>query len=451
MTNTVILVVEDDPLQRKLVAENLTADGHLVFPAASRLEALDIAGREPIEVAIVDYKLGAESGIDVIRDVLGRNPLIAPIMVTAYGNIETAVEAMKAGAFDFAVKPIDFPRLRLIIERARERHRLQSEVSFLRSALGERFSFKNLVFASPRMESVARLAAKAAGSEANVLITGETGTGKDLLARTIHFTSRRREGPFLAVNLPAIPETLLESELFGAEKGAFTGAHERKIGKFEAAEGGTLLLDEIGDLPAPLQVKILRFLQEREFTRLGSAKVLRADVRILAATNRDLEKLVAEEKFRADLFYRLDVIRIPVPPLRERREDIPLLIDHFLKTIAGREKKAVRGVSAEAMAVLARYGYPGNIRELENVVERALVFAEGDMITTSDLPVHLTEKKEEDLAAADLPLDEKVRRLEVREIRRALEAAGGVKAKAARALGITERMLGYKIKIYELK
>jgi DNA-binding NtrC family response regulator len=451
MTNAVILIIEDDPLQRKLIAENLAADGHAVFPAATRAEALVLAGREPVEVALVDYRLGADSGIEVIRALLGINPLISPIMVTAFGSVETAVEAMKAGAFDFAVKPIDFPRLRLAIERARERHRLQSEISLLRSTLGERFSFKNFVFASPRMEAVARLAAKAAGSDATVLITGETGTGKDVIARTIHFTSPRKDESFLAVNLPAIPETLLESELFGAEKGAYTGAHERKIGKFEAAERGTLFLDEIGDLPAPLQVKILRFLQEREFTRLGSTKVLRSDVRIVAATNRDLERLVAEEKFRADLFYRLDVVRIPVPPLRERREDIPLLVDHFLKAFAARGKKAVRGVSAEAMAVLARYGYPGNIRELENIVERALVFAEGEMITTADLPVHLTEKREEDLAAADLPLDEKVRRLETREIRKALEAAGGVKAKAARALGITERMLGYKIKTYGLK
>lgn len=451
MTNAVILIVEDDPLQRKLITENLSADGHAVFPAASRAEALEIAAREPIEVAIVDYKLGPDSGIDVIRALLGRNPLITPIMATAYGSVETAVEAMKAGAFDFAVKPIDFPRLRLVIERARERHKLQSEITILRSALGEKYSFKNFIFASPRMEAAARLTAKAAASDATVLVTGETGTGKDLIARTIHFTSRRRDEPFLAVNLPAIPETLMESELFGAEKGAYTGAHERKIGKFEAAGGGTLFLDEIGDLPASLQVKILRFLQEREFTRLGSTKVLHSDVRIVAATNRDLERLVAEEKFRADLFYRLDVVRIPVPPLRERREDIPLLVDHFLKTFAGRDKKPVRGISSEAMAVLARYGYPGNIRELENIVERALVFAEGDVVTTADLPVHLTEKKEEDLPAADLPLDEKVRRLEVREIRRELEAAAGVKAKAARALGITERMLGYKIKIYGLK
>jgi DNA-binding NtrC family response regulator len=451
MTSSVILVVEDDPLQRKLIAENLAADGHAVFPAATASEAVEIAGREPIEVAIVDYKLGTDSGIDVVRAVLGRNPLIAPVMATAFGSIETAVEAMKAGAFDFIVKPIDVPRLRLVIERARERHRLQSEVSLLRSTLGERYSFKNLVFASPRMEAVARLTAKAAASDVTVLITGETGTGKDLIARTIHFTSRRRDGPFLAVNLPAIPETLLESELFGAEKGAYTGAHERKTGKFEAAAGGTLLLDEIGDLPAPLQVKILRFLQEREFTRLGSTKVIRSDARIVAATNRDLERLVAEGEFRADLFYRLDVVRIPVPPLRERREDIPLLVDHFLKTIAAREKKAVRGISAEAMAVLARYRYPGNIRELENIIERALVFAEEEVVTTADLPVHLTERKEEDLEAAGLPLDEKVRRLEVREIRRALEASGGVKAKAARALGITERMLGYKVKVYGLK
>jgi two-component system NtrC family response regulator len=300
------------------------------------------------------------------------------------------------------------------------------------------------------MEAVARLMAKAAGSDATVLVTGETGTGKDLVARSIHVASRRGAAPFMAVNIPSLPETLLEGELFGAEKGAYTGAAERKTGKFEAASGGTLFLDEIGDLPVHLQVKLLRFLQDHEFSRLGSTEVRRTDVRILAATNRDLEKAVADGSFRSDLFYRLNVIRIDVPPLRARKEDIPPLIDHFLRRFSAREGKTVRGVTAEALAALTAHAYPGNVRELENAIERAVVFCEGDRIRREDLPPFVAAVREADLAEGAASLEERVRRLEIREIRRALEASGGVKSRAARALGLTERILSYKMKAYNL-
>jgi DNA-binding NtrC family response regulator len=448
MSKASILIVEDEALQRKLMAENLEGEDFGVMTAASRQEALDLAARYPVEIAIVDYKLAAETGIDVIRALLGQNPLITPIMVTAFGNIEIAVSALKAGAYDFVVKPIDFKKLLLVIERALERQKLKKEISLLRSALEEKFSFKNFIFASTVMEDVARLIAKAATSEATVLISGETGTGKDLAAKTIHFSSRRQAGPFLAVNLPSFPETLMESELFGAEKGAFTGAHERKIGKFEAASGGTLFLDEIGDLPPHLQVKLLRFIQEKEFTRLGSSKPQKSDVRIIAATNQDLEKFVGEKKFRDDLYYRLNVIRILIPPLRARKEDIPLLVDHFIKTYAVREHKNVKGLSAEAMNALMSHPFPGNIRELENAVERAVVFCEGEYIRLADLPVFLKGKSEDDLPESGLPLEDKVRQLEIREINRALAESGGVKSRAARNLGVTERILGYKMKMY---
>ena len=453
MNKPIVLVVEDDPLQRRLIRGNLESEGFVVTDAADQASAVAEMRRLPAEIALVDYKLGRETGLEVIRLLLKENPALAPIMITAFASVETAVEAIKAGAYDYIVKPIDFKKLLLIIDRALERHRLRAEVQSLRETLVDKFSARNFVSASPAMEAVSRLMSKASQSDANVLITGETGTGKDLVARSIHFASRRAKGPFLAVNIPSLPESLIESELFGAEKGAFTGAGERKTGKFEAAGGGTLLLDEIGDLPLHLQVKLLRFLQDREFSRLGSTAVLRADVRVLAATNRDLEKAVSEGAFRADLFYRLDVIRIALPPLRERREDIPPLVDHFLRKYALREKKAIHGISEEALDMLIRHPYPGNVRELENAVERAVVFCENDMIRSEDLPRSLTIRSEADspFPGKAVSLAEKVKRLEIREIREALEASGGVKSAAARKLGITERMLSYKVKIYGLK
>lgn len=445
-----LLVIEDDPLQRKLIKENLKQAGYAVFEASTGDEALEIITDFPIDIAVVDYKLDGESGIDVIQKILNQNPLITPVMVTAYGNVENAVEAMKKGAYDYIIKPIDFKKFLLVIERALEREKLKKEVSLLQSSLEEKFSSKNFVFSSSEMNEVVLLTAKASGSEATVLISGETGTGKDLVAKTIHFSSPRKKGPYLAVNIPSLPETLIESELFGSEKGAFTGAHERKTGKFEAASGGTLFLDEIADLPQQLQVKLLRFLQEREFYRLGSSRPIKSDARIIAATNRDLEKMMKEEKLRPDLYYRLNVIRIHVPPLRKRKEDIPPLVDHFIRKYAGKENKKIDGISAEAMNLLIQYPFPGNIRELENALERAVVFCEGNMITSSDLPVYLKEKREEEAVETGRSLTDKVRKLEIMEIKKALRENRGIKSRAAQALGISERVLGYKMKIYGL-
>jgi two-component system NtrC family response regulator len=450
MAKPTILIVEDDPLQRRLVRENLEGKEYTVLEAAGRKEALDAVAGGPVEIAVVDYKLGEETGTAVIRDLLDRDPFLTPIMVTAFGNIERAVQAIKEGAYDYIVKPIDFEKFLLVIERAGERQKLRKEISLLRSSLEEKFSSKNFIVSSAEMEKTARLVSKAAASDATALISGETGTGKDLAAKTIHFSSKRKTGPFVAVNIPSLPETLIESELFGAEKGAYTGADERKTGKFEAAAGGTLFLDEIGDLPIHLQVKILRFLQEKEFFRLGSSRPLRSDVRIIAATNRDLEKLVKMEKFRADLYYRLNVIQIHMPPLRTRKEDIPPLVDLFIKKYGAREAKTIDGISREAMALLLAYPYPGNIRELENIIERAVVFCEGDTIRSDDLPVFLKDKSDDAIDEA-LGLPEKVRRVETREIRKALLENGGVKSRAARALGLTERMLAYKMKIYGIR
>ena len=445
-----ILVVEDDSLQRKLIKENLEQVGHTVFDCASGKEALEIITDQPIDIAIIDYKLDGETGIDVIQNILELNPLITSIVVTAYGNVENAVEALKQGAYDYIVKPIDFKKFLMVIERAQERQKLKREVSLLRSSLEEKFSTKNFIFSSSEMNEVALLTSKASKTDATVLISGETGTGKDLVAKTIHFSSKRKSGSYLAVNITSLPETLVESELFGSEKGAFTGAHERKIGKFEAVSGGTLYLDEIGDLPLQLQVKLLRFLQEREFYRLGSSQPIKSDVRIIAATNRNLDKLMKEDKFRADLYYRLNVIPIHVPPLRKRKQDIPPLVDHFIRKFANMEGKNIDGISAEAMNMMVQYSFPGNIRELENVMERAVVFCESDTITSADLPLFLREKKEEDLMDSNLTLTSRVQKMEMREIKQALKENNGVKSRAARALGITERMLGYKIKNYNL-
>ena len=447
MNKAIILVVEDDPLQRRLIKENLEQEEYTVVEASSGSEALEVSRRYPVEIAVIDYKLDGETGIEVIRELLKQNPLVTPIVVTAFANVENAVDAMKEGAYDYIVKPIDFKKFLLSVERALERQTLRREITSLQSSLEEKFRSKNLVFTSSKMEEVARLVAKAAKTDATVLISGETGTGKELVAKTIHYSSRRKKGPCLAVNIPSLPETLIESELFGAEKGSYTGAHERKIGKFEAASGGSIFLDEIGDLPLTLQVKLLRVLQEKEFFRLGSSTPLKSDVRIIAATNRDLEILMKEDKFRADLYYRLNVIQIQVPPLRLRKEDIPPLVDFFIKKYGPREGKKIGGISQEAMAVLLRYNFPGNIRELENIIERATVFCDKEFITLAELPVFLKERREEEIIRNDLPLPDKIKSLERKEIKRALLENNGVKSKAARSLGITERILSYKMKI----
>lgn len=451
MSKGAILIVEDDPLQRRLIRENLEQEEYQVFEASSGKEALIIMNDNLIDCFIVDYKLNGETGINVIEEIIKKNPFVTAIMVTAFGNIENAVEALKVGAYDYLVKPIDFKKLLLIIERALERQKLKKEISLLQKSLEEKFTVNNFIFTSSAMESVARLIAKAAKSDANTLISGETGTGKDLVAKTIHYSSRRQKGPYLAVNIPSLPESLIESELFGSEKGSFTGAYERKIGKFEAAAGGTLFLDEIGDLPAHIQVKLLRAIQEKEVFRLGSSSPIKVDVRIIAATNQDLEKSVEEEKFRPDLFYRLNVIRIHVPALKKRKEDIPALVDHFIRKYSDREKKSINSISAEAMHILLNYSYPGNIRELENIIERAVVFAEGETIVASELPIFLKENDEEFFEEEGLSLTDKVKYMEKREIKKALDSCHGVKSKAARSLGITERMLSYKMKNYGIK
>jgi len=376
------------------------------------------------------------------------------MMMTAYGTIETAVSAMKEGAFDYLTKPIDLEELLLKLQKAIERSILVHENRELKARLQERSRFDNIVYGSPGMMEVMGLVARVAPSQATVLIRGESGTGKELIANALHHASPRTGKPLVKVSCAAIPETLLESELFGHERGAFTGASQRRIGRFEEADGGTIFLDEIGDLSPAIQVKLLRILQEKELQRVGSNATLKTDVRVITATHRDLEEAMKKGLFREDLYYRLNVIMIPLPPLRERKEDIPLLVDHFLKKYSLENQKTVSDVSKEARALLLRYPYPGNVRELENIIERAVVLCRGEGITSQDLPFHVRDEKSEQLwqtSGKDKTLPESLEEIEKDLIVRALHQHEGVQTRAAEALGISERVLRYKIRKYRIR
>jgi two-component system NtrC family response regulator len=373
--------------------------------------------------------------------------------MTSFGTIETAVKAIRAGAYDYLPKPVDPDQLVVLIERISERRDLIRENTELKEMLIERYKFDEIVSTSHAMEEVLSMAGRVAASSATVLLRGESGTGKELIAKAIHFHSPRANAPLIKVNCAALPETLLESELFGHEKGAFTGATTRRIGRFEAADRGTLFLDEIGELTPGMQVKLLRVLQEREFERLGGNETIKVDVRVIAATNRDIEKAMKEGAFREDLYYRLNVVSVVIPPLRERKEDVPALLDFFIKKYNAENKKNITGISAETRDLLMRYGYPGNVRELENIIERAVVLSKKGIITTADLPIHVrTSASEEELSAETLQgsLNETLETIERSILLEALKASGGVQTRAAEKLGISERVLRYKLKKYKL-
>jgi DNA-binding NtrC family response regulator len=374
--------------------------------------------------------------------------------MTAYGTVETAVTAMKEGAVDYLTKPIDLDELLLLLNKVIERSTLIQENRDLKARLQEHDTFRHLiVYGSPAMEEVMGLVARVAPSQATVLIRGESGTGKELIANAIHYASPRSGKPLVKVSCAAIPETLLESELFGHEKGAFTGALQRRVGRFEEAEGGTIFLDEIGELSPSIQVKLLRILQEKEFQRVGSNLSLKTDVRVITATHRNLEEAIRKGLFREDLYYRLNVISIQLPPLRERKEDLPLLIDHFLKKYSAKNQKPISNVSREARSLLLRYTYPGNVRELENLIERAVVLCRGEVISTQDLPYHLQEEKSETTweFRKDKTLPESLDEMERAMILKALAEHQGVQTRAAESLGISERVLRYKIRKYKIQ
>lgn len=450
-----ILVVEDEPFQREMLRDFLTKEGHRVTDVENGEKALRLLGAKSFDLVLLDFRMPGMSGLEVLKEAKNLNPDIDAVIITAFGTIDTAVAAMKAGAKDYITKPIDFDELSLLMERIADHRRLIKENQILRQELKARGTTSdNILYKSRKMAELISLAGRIAPSHATTLIQGETGTGKELLARLIHQLSTRAEHPFVALNCAAIPETLLESELFGHEKGAFTGAVQRRAGRFEQADGGTLFLDEIGELGPPVQVKLLRFLQEREFQRIGSDRTIKADVRIISATHQDLEARVKDGSFREDLFYRINVVTMQIPPLRERREDIPVLIDHFAKRFALQNSKKFEGISREAHDLLIRYDYPGNVRELENIMERAIVITRGTVLSVEDLPFQECPGPSTDHGVDRAPagsLQSAVELLELRMIEDAMKKTASNQSQAARLLGLSERMLRYKLKKYKLK
>ena len=439
-----ILVVDDEKLMREYLREQFEQK-YKVDTASNGKEALRMIEEEVYDLVFVDLRLPGMDGIELIRRINELSPGTQTIVITAYGSVESAVEAMKLGAFDYIQKPIQSPEeLELKVERAIERGKLLRENLYLRRELKKAVSF-NMVGKSPKMEEVFEKIAAVAKTDVTVLITGETGTGKELVARAIHENSHRKEGMFVAVNCGALPENLLESELFGHEKGAFTGAYKREIGRFELANGGTIFLDEIGELPLHLQVKLLRVLETGEFQRVGSPRTLKTDARVIAATNTDLEKAVEEGRFRKDLYYRLNVVQIKLPPLRERREDIPLLVQHFLEKY-GPDKE----IAPETMKILLSYDWPGNVRELENVIESSCVLCRTNVITPDDLPEYLREKAR---PRRRLPPDGDMTlaAVEREHIKFVLEQNNWNITRSAEILGIDRVTLYNKIKKYGLK
>jgi len=447
-----ILIVEDEKSQREMLCGFLSKEGHAVKEAENGENALIIVKEGHFDLLLLDYKMPGMNGLEVLEEVKRINPDIDVIMMTAFGTIETAVKAMKTGAVDYITKPVELDELLLHLNRISERRVLIRENEILRQELRDKgVTADRIISKSPEMENLVNMAGRIASSRATVLIQGESGTGKELLARLIHNLSPRSERPIIAVNCGAIPETLLEAELFGHEKGAFTGAAGRRIGRFEEADGSTLFLDEIGELSPPVQVKLLRFLQEREFQRLGGNQTIRADVRVISATNSDLESKVREGAFREDLYYRLNVVVMSIPPLRERKADIPPLVDYFLKRYARENGKDVDGLSHEARDLILKYDYPGNVRELENIIERAVVICRGRIITVEDLPFRARPTLPEVKKQGGHMMKESIEALEHRLIGEAMQEAQGNQTRAAELLGISERMLRYKLKKYGFK
>jgi two-component system NtrC family response regulator len=445
-----ILLIDDDDSLRRVMEFSLTEAGYRVQTAASGEDGLRMFEKNSFDAVITDITMAGLSGMEVLAKVHGQDSRLPVIIITAYGTIESAVEAMKRGAFDYITKPFNRDELRLTLDKALKMRRLEQENVELRAEITDRYRFESIIGASEKLREVLDMAGRVAPSDASVLITGETGTGKELLAKGIHHNSLRANGPFVAVNCAAIPEHLIESELFGHVRGAFTGAVKDKEGKFGLAAGGTLFLDEIGDLRVDLQAKILRALQERQVDRVGGSRPIPVDVRLIAATNRDIEQAVKEGTFREDLYYRLSVIILHMPPLRERRDDIPMLVQYFLRKF---NKESDVRIDPQTLTVLTAYGWPGNVRELENIIERASVLKRGDVITSAELPDKIKGGKTTvENIILNLP-DEGIslEDLEKNLIIKALEKHKGNQTRAAEYLGITRPTLIYRMEKYGIK
>ena len=446
-----ILIADDHDAIRRGLVRGLTESGHEVDEASNGNAAIERLHDGYYDVVLSDLKMGGSDGMDVLRTTRALHPTTAVILMTAFGTVNTAVEAMKIGAFDYVQKPFEIEEMEVKIEKALEMRRLKSEIEYLRDAQQDRYDFDRIVGSSPALQRVLDIVKKVAKSNTTVLIRGETGTGKELIAGAIHHNSLRTARNFVKVNCAALQENLLESELFGHEKGAFTGADKQRIGRFEQSDGGTLFLDEIGDMSASTQAKILRVLQEHEFERLGGTRTLRVDVRLIAATNRDLPAMVQAGHFREDLYYRLNVVSIEMPPLRERKDDIVPLANTFIRKFSGELKKKIEGLEADAQKLLMRYNWPGNIRELENTIERAMLLAEGRAIAGGDLRLGETptaggngrdQASIVKIPPTGIPLED-VERFALVE---ALKMSNWVQKDAAELLSISPRVMNYKIK-----
>jgi two-component system response regulator HydG len=449
--NPSVLIVDDDSTHRTMLRALIGGWGYDAFEADDGSTAMDQVQERPFDLVLMDVRMLKVSGLEALERIKAFNPAIPVTIMTAYSSIETAIEALKKGAYDYLTKPLDFDKLRLTLERAMEHIRLKEENRILKENLGKHFDMQNIIGRSPAMITLLETVAHVAPSEATVMITGESGTGKELIAGVIHFNSPRKDGPFIKINCAAITETLLESELFGHEKGAFTGAERRKEGRFYQAHGGTLFLDEVSEMPLTMQVKLLRVLQERELTRVGGEKVITVDVRVIAATNKNLPELKTQGVFREDLYYRLNVVNLDIPPLRERTEDIPLLARHFLEMFVKKNRKEIKGFTPVAMDRLIRYDWPGNVRELMNAVERAVVLARADYLDDTDFTImqNLSGQSDEALPVFvekdnNISLDQ----VEKAAILRTLKSVTGNKSEAARRLGITRKTLHKKLKKY---
>lgn len=444
-----ILVVDDDPAHRTMLRTLLGGWGYRIHEADDGDTAVRMAEEQPFDLILMDIRMVRVSGLEALKAVKAYNPAIPVIIMTAYSSVETAVETLKNGAYDYLTKPLDFDELKHTVERAMDHTRLREENRRLRESLGEQFDRRNIIGRSAAMMRILETVSQVAPSEATVLISGESGTGKEMIAVAIHHNSSRKDGPFIKINCAAVTETLLESELFGHEKGAFTGAHRRKEGRFRQAHGGSLFLDEISEMSPAMQVKLLRVLQEREISRVGGEEVIPVDVRIIAATNRNLFEAIQSGRFREDLYYRLNVVSIPMPPLRDRREDIPLLARHFLERFAEANNKDIQGLTPQAMDTLLRHDWPGNVRELMNAMERAVIFSRSRILDAEDLsaisgPGREMGKTEEEGASENPSLEA----LERTAILKTLEETGGNKSEAARRLGITRKTLHKKLQKY---